>query len=79
MALKSFAHSLLLSIEDNGVGFSDEENRKSSYGLSHMEERAREMGGTFKILSVEGKGTRLEVIIPIKKEEKELPHPNTDR
>lgn len=79
LTLKTFTHSLLLSIEDNGVGFSDEKKRKSSYGLSHMEERAREMGGTFKILSVEGKGTRLEVIIPIKKEEKELAHPNPDR
>lgn len=79
LVLKSFSHSLLLSIEDNGVGITDEENRKSSYGLSHMEERAREMGGTFRILSVEGRGTRLEVRIPVKKEEKERAHPNPDR
>lgn len=55
---------IILRVADDGVGF-DVENRKAgSYGLQNIYERALEIGGTIKIISLPNKGTRLEVKIP---------------
>lgn len=55
---------LILRIVDDGVGFSVDEAKAGSYGLHNMYERAVEIGGTMKIVSVPNQGTRLEVKIP---------------
>lgn len=44
-----------------------EESKAGSYGMQNMYERAVEIGGTLKIISVKNKGTRLEVKVPILK------------
>ncbi len=63
--LKRLSQALLLVIQDNGIGIKEEKkNKKSSYGLSMMRERAEEMGGTLQIISVKDRGTRLEVRVP---------------
>ncbi|SDX36618.1 two-component system, NarL family, sensor histidine kinase LiaS [Marininema mesophilum] len=63
--------TLFLTVEDNGVGFSETDRKKSSYGLATIRERTQEMGGDVRIVSVKEKGTRLEIRIPsINKEEK---------
>ncbi|WP_243292643.1 sensor histidine kinase [Bacillus sp. FJAT-47783] len=55
----------ILRVVDDGVGFNVEEVKTTSYGLQTMRERALEIGGNFQVVSLPGKGTRLEVKIPI--------------
>lgn len=56
-----------LSIADNGVGFAETSIPKTSFGIRTIKERASELGGTAEWISVPGKGTRLDVRIPIRK------------
>ncbi|WP_099159960.1 sensor histidine kinase [Virgibacillus ndiopensis] len=56
--------TIILRVIDNGIGFDVEQARASSYGLQNMRERAYEVGGTFKIISLPDQGTRLEVKVP---------------
>lgn len=56
---------VIMRVVDDGLGFKVEETKAGSYGLQNMHERAGEIGGTLKIVSVENKGTRLEVKVPI--------------
>jgi two-component system, NarL family, sensor histidine kinase LiaS len=57
---------IILKVSDDGVGFDTNESKTtSSYGLQNMRERAIEIGGTLKMVSVVNKGTRLEVKVPI--------------
>ena len=56
---------VILRVSDNGVGFDVERTKSGSYGLQHMYERAAEIGGTLKIVSIKNKGTRLEVKVPL--------------
>jgi len=60
-------------IEDDGRGFDvtkvlTREATEKGLGLAAMEERARMLGGSFDLWSQEGKGARLTLTIPIKKE-----------
>lgn len=55
---------ILLRIVDDGKGFDVKQVSTGSYGLSNMEERAVDLGGSIKIISLPNKGTRLEVKIP---------------
>ena len=59
-----------LYIRDNGVGFDMDEKKHTSYGLDSMRERVNEIGGSFDLISAPGKGTRIEIRIPIIAEEK---------
>jgi NarL family two-component system sensor histidine kinase LiaS len=56
---------LILRVVDDGVGFDVETAKPGSYGLQNMYERAGEIGGVLKIVSVKNKGTRLEVKVPM--------------
>ncbi|MDQ0163373.1 sensor histidine kinase [Bacillus alveayuensis] len=55
----------ILRVVDDGIGFNVEEVKTTSYGLQTMRERALEIGGNLQVVSLPGKGTRLEVKIPI--------------
>ncbi|WP_043931321.1 sensor histidine kinase [Bacillus sp. EB01] len=55
---------IILRVTDDGVGFDEEDRKAGSYGMQNMHERALEIGGTLKIVSVKNKGTRLEVKVP---------------
>ncbi|UOQ95221.1 sensor histidine kinase [Halobacillus shinanisalinarum] len=55
---------VILRMVDDGIGFDVEEAKTSSYGLQNMQERAFEVGGTLKIVSLKNQGTRLEVKVP---------------
>ena len=61
----AFADSVVLSISDDGCGFSQEdENRLDGHlGLSGMHERALAVGGRLSVWSVAGQGTRVELTI----------------
>jgi signal transduction histidine kinase len=56
-----------LAIQDNGIGIGNEQgsSRPDSHGLKIMRERAEAVGGTLKVSSSPGKGTRIEASIPI--------------
>jgi signal transduction histidine kinase len=53
-----------LSIADNGVGFDTSSAREGSFGLIGMNERAQACGGTVRVTSKPGNGTRIEVNVP---------------
>ena len=57
----------IFRVQDNGIGFMSEDGKAGSYGLHHIEERAIEMGGTSKIVSVPSQGTIVEVKVPVEK------------
>jgi NarL family two-component system sensor histidine kinase LiaS len=54
-----------LTIRDNGVGFDLNEKKQASYGLINMEERVKELGGSFHVATAPGKGTRIEIRVPV--------------
>jgi two-component system, NarL family, sensor histidine kinase LiaS len=56
---------VIMRVVDDGVGFEVEDDKAGSYGMQNMHERAVEVGGTLKVISVKDKGTRLEVKVPI--------------
>ena len=56
---------VILRIVDDGIGFEVDEMKAGSYGMQNMHERAVEVGGTLKVISVKNKGTRLEVKVPV--------------
>jgi NarL family two-component system sensor histidine kinase LiaS len=58
---------VIMRIVDDGIGFQTEETKAGSYGMQNMQERALEIGGTLKIVSVKNNGTRLEVKVPLGK------------
>lgn len=60
-----YEHGVLMRIIDDGVGFAPDETKTGSYGLQNMRERAIEIGGTMKIVSVPNQGTRIEVRVPL--------------
>ncbi|MDH4616452.1 sensor histidine kinase [Brevibacillus sp. AY1] len=54
-----------MRITDDGVGFDPDEKKWTSYGLRSMRERVAEVGGSMEIYSAIGKGTQIEVRIPL--------------
>jgi signal transduction histidine kinase len=57
---------VILRIEDNGEGFNLEDaHKKGGLGLISMEERVRLVNGSLSIHSEAGKGSTLEVVVPI--------------
>jgi signal transduction histidine kinase len=65
VALLGSSKCIRLSIRDFGVGFQPEVGHKRGLGLLNMEERARLAGGRFSVRSRIGKGTRIEVMVPL--------------
>lgn len=60
---------LELVIEDDGVGFDDTaRNKPRSFGLRGIHERIAHLGGTVKISSVVGEGTRIAIFVPLEAE-----------
>ncbi|WP_026695922.1 sensor histidine kinase [Peribacillus kribbensis] len=60
---------IIMRVMDDGVGFEVEEAKSGSYGMQNMQERALEIGGTLKLISVKNQGSRLEVKVPVIKME----------
>ncbi|KEK18343.1 histidine kinase [Bacillus manliponensis] len=56
---------LYVQIEDNGVGFIEEKVREAALGLKGMRERIELMKGTFRIYTKPGKGTKIEMVLPV--------------
>jgi len=63
------ADAIDLSITDSGIGFHAEQARgKGGLGIASMEERVRLVDGSMAIDSVPKKGTRIEVHVPLPRE-----------
>ena len=60
-------HSIVLMVEDDGVGFDQQEIsvEKSGIGLSNIETRVRTLNGEFYIDSQKHKGTTVSIEIPL--------------
>nr|WP_245590487.1 ATP-binding protein [Aneurinibacillus terranovensis] len=59
-------HNIHFRISDNGIGFLEgNEKKSSSYGMSLMTERVAEIGGILTISLSPGHGTMIEVIVPL--------------
>jgi len=54
-----------LRIADDGIGFDPEGEKMTSYGLVSMRERVNQIGGAMEIYSAVGKGTQIEIRIPV--------------
>jgi signal transduction histidine kinase len=57
-----------VALTDDGRGFITGTERRKGLGLLGMEERVRELGGTIRVISSPGRGTRVEIRLP-------RPHP----
>jgi signal transduction histidine kinase len=57
-------HELRASVVDNGVGF-DTSHPSSGVGLSAMQERAALMGGVVTVSSRPGRGTHVDLLVPL--------------
>lgn len=66
LVLERTPDGLKLLVGDDGVGIADLELAKTlSHGLAGMMHRVRSVNGTFDIQSRPGKGTRIEVFVPL--------------
>ncbi|MFM9327581.1 histidine kinase [Paenibacillus mesotrionivorans] len=54
----------VLQIEDDGIGFEPNVEKRSSYGLATMRERAERLGGDAEVRSKPGAGTAVHIRIP---------------
>ncbi|KKO50881.1 sensor histidine kinase [Paenibacillus sp. DMB20] len=63
-------NTVRVTLRDDGIGFELDEKKQTSYGLSTMEERVTELGGSIQIITASGKGTRIEISVPLMDEER---------
>lgn len=57
--------TIRLTIRDNGIGFEMDAQKHASYGLMSMKERVNEIGGSLNIITAPGKGTRIDIRVPV--------------
>jgi signal transduction histidine kinase len=63
--LKEQDNSILLEIQDNGIGMIDIEKTFSGNGLQNMKNRTEKINGAFKIKSEVGVGTTISCLVPL--------------
>jgi signal transduction histidine kinase len=71
--LHRLPYSLLVTVEDDGTGFDrarlDGNNERPGVGLVGVRERVSRLGGTFRLDTHVGKGTRLTIELPTTSDE----------
>ena len=67
VGVKKSEQSLLLEIEDNGMGMERPAggNHGNGLGLNSMTERARILGGELRFDSIPGRGTKVTLVVPL--------------
>lgn len=66
IALHETDNTIRLSIQDDGIGFvPDTIDTKMHHGVLGMRERSLAMGGSFLLDTAPGKGTHIEVVVPL--------------
>jgi signal transduction histidine kinase len=68
--LQRLANTLLVTVEDDGIGFdvttTDRVDTQHRLGLIGIRERVSRLGGSLRLESAPGKGTRLTVELPVR-------------
>src|SRR4030095_1822316 len=64
--LKSEHEAIALKIIEDGIGFDVDAAAGKGLGLISMHERAESVGGTLRVVSRKGTGTRLQVTVPFR-------------
>jgi signal transduction histidine kinase len=54
-----------LAVEDDGIGFDPGAAGPGTLGLAGMRHRAERLGGSFSVESAPGRGSRVEVVVPV--------------
>lgn len=54
-----------MTLRDDGIGFEMDDSKQTSYGLSNMQERIVETGGSIQFITAPGKGTRIDITVPL--------------
>lgn len=66
ISLRQVRTSVILTIEDDGQGFSvRDRSAQTGQGLRNMAERARSLGGRLRLSSKTGRGTRVQLYLPM--------------
>ena len=68
IALKIGSRNLCMLVEDDGQGFEQQDAfsvQDGHFGLMGMRERAERLGGKLRLHSAPGRGTQVEVTVPI--------------
>ena len=66
VAIEDNGSEVTISVRDDGLGFSPQDPRKpNSFGLAGLRERAYLLGGEAAIISAPGRGTNIEVRLPV--------------
>ena len=70
LEIKFYPKRILITIQDNGVGFDVEQTmarskKNSHYGLIGMHERVELLNGKMEIQSAKGQGTKISISIPV--------------
>lgn len=75
------AERIYVIVKDNGVGFDPEVKMQSGFGLMGMQERVKLLEGHMVIQSSPGKGTKVLMVLPIRKDlvEGEVNHESNER
>jgi signal transduction histidine kinase len=76
MRLSTDSSAIRLRVRDDGCGFDphaverrdDDDGSDGGYGLTSMRERAHALGGVLDVRSSHGRGTVVEVAIPVRTE-----------
>lgn len=69
IVLRGGARDVRLSVRDNGHGFESRAVSDGHHGIVGMKERARLLGGRLRVVSRQGKGTTIAVVVPVADEE----------
>jgi signal transduction histidine kinase len=56
-----------VTVEDDGIGMQSRggSRERRSFGLAGIKERVAMLGGTSRVVSAKGKGTRIEIAVPV--------------
>ncbi len=65
LSVRHWGNRLILSLYDAGTGFDSDKLEKPGLGILSMQGRARALGGEFEMHSKPGKGTRIDVWVPL--------------
>jgi signal transduction histidine kinase len=65
IVVRTTPEHVVMTILDNGVGFASRCPIAGHYGIVGMRERAKLLGGTFRVESRPGRGTRITARVPL--------------
>ena len=65
LRLQQVLNEIFLEVQDDGVGFDPNTPSAGQFGLLSMRERAAQLGGKLEIISSRGRGTQVQILIPV--------------